>query len=108
MGAQLPRRQSEVLARVLRGASNKEIASDLQLTEQCVKAHVSRLLRRFDVTNRTALAIAALSVPEPLADESSAALQLESASIERDRVLAPASLTSGSIGIRGEERSDGS
>jgi DNA-binding CsgD family transcriptional regulator len=49
-------RESEVLARVKRGLSNKLIAYELGLAEQSVKEHVSALLRHFGVGNRTALA----------------------------------------------------
>lgn len=48
-------REREVLALVLRGAQNKEIASQLGQSEQSVKEHVSDLLRKFGVPNRAAL-----------------------------------------------------
>jgi PAS domain S-box-containing protein len=52
-------RESDVLVRVQRGLENKTIAFDLGMAEQSVKEHVSVLLRKFAVTNRTALAGAA-------------------------------------------------
>jgi PAS domain S-box-containing protein len=52
-------RESEVLVRVQRGLGNKAIAFELGMAEQSVKGHVSVLLRKFGVANRTALAEAA-------------------------------------------------
>jgi len=49
-------RQAQVLARVTRGLENKEIASELGVSEQAVKEHVSLLLQRFGVPNRAGLA----------------------------------------------------
>jgi len=49
-------REVEVLAYVLRGLGNKEIATELGLAEQSVKDHVSALLQKFAVPNRAALA----------------------------------------------------
>lgn len=49
-------RQTQVLERVIRGHENKQIASDLGVSEQAVKEHVSVLLQRFGVPNRAALA----------------------------------------------------
>ena len=53
---QLTPREREVLPLVLRGLENKEIAAELGIAEQSVKAHVSALLQKFDVPNRAALA----------------------------------------------------
>ena len=55
----LTQRESEVLARVQRGFENKKIAFELRMAEQSVKEYVSVLLRKFGVSNRTALAGAA-------------------------------------------------
>jgi PAS domain S-box-containing protein len=52
-------RESEVLALVQRGLENKAIAFELGVARQSVKEYVSVLLRKFGVTNRTALAEAA-------------------------------------------------
>ena len=48
-------RQHLILRHIAHGATNKEIAAALNISEQGVKAHVSRLLERFDVENRVAL-----------------------------------------------------
>jgi len=49
-------REREVLALVLQGEQNKEIAARLGVAEQSAKDHVSELLRKFGVPNRAALA----------------------------------------------------
>lgn len=48
-------RQLEVLTRVRRGLSNREIASDLGISEDGVKTHLSRLFLRYGVSNRISL-----------------------------------------------------
>ena len=55
----LTERQREVLSLVARGRSNREIGADLGITEDGVKAHLSRLFLRFGVTNRVELLAAA-------------------------------------------------
>lgn len=53
-------RQKEVLAYVVAGAPNKEIARHLGLSEVTIKIHVASLSRKFGVANRTQLATAAM------------------------------------------------
>jgi DNA-binding NarL/FixJ family response regulator len=48
----LSRRETEVLQHVARGLSNCDIASALQLSEQTVKNHVSRILGKLGVRSR--------------------------------------------------------
>jgi PAS domain S-box-containing protein len=55
----LTARETEVLARLVRGLENKQIAWELGISEQGVKEHVSALLLRFGVRNRAALAFEA-------------------------------------------------
>jgi DNA-binding NarL/FixJ family response regulator len=62
-------REKEVLRLIVGGCSNREIAGELGIIEQTVKAHVAQLLRKIGVPNRTALSIHAitkslLSTPE--------------------------------------------
>lgn len=51
----LTRREEEVLDGVLRSLANKEIASQLNLSERTVKFHVSSLLAKFKVRSRMEL-----------------------------------------------------
>ena len=55
--ATLTEREQEVAMAVGAGASNAEIAASLYMSEATVKAHVSRLLTKLDVTNRVQVAI---------------------------------------------------
>ncbi|MEX0337857.1 MAG: LuxR C-terminal-related transcriptional regulator [Arenibacterium sp.] len=49
----LTRRQSEILKMVRQGASNREIAQALNISEGTVKLHMSAILKRLGVKNRT-------------------------------------------------------
>ena len=53
----LTAREREVAAVIGSGASNAEVAAALFMSEATVKAHVSRLLTKLDVTNRVQIAI---------------------------------------------------
>jgi DNA-binding NarL/FixJ family response regulator len=53
-------REREVLSLMVHGKSNKEIASALGITEATVKCHVSVILMRLGVSDRTQAVIAAL------------------------------------------------
>jgi len=53
-------REREVLSLMVHGKSNKEIADDLGITEATVKCHVSVILTRLGVNDRTQAVIAAL------------------------------------------------
>ncbi|MCX6522085.1 MAG: response regulator transcription factor [Actinobacteria bacterium] len=53
----LTEREQEVATAVGSGASNAEIAASLFMSEATVKAHVSRLLTKLEVTNRVQIAI---------------------------------------------------
>ena len=55
---QLTPRQREVLAGVARGASNRQIARSLGLSEATVEKHLENIYARLGVTNRTAAAAA--------------------------------------------------
>jgi DNA-binding CsgD family transcriptional regulator len=55
----LTTRQHDVLRLVRRGMTNREIGGELGITEDGVKAHLSRLFLRFGVTNRVELLAAA-------------------------------------------------
>jgi DNA-binding NarL/FixJ family response regulator len=51
----LSQRQQQVLSGVKLGMANKQIASELHISERTVKFHVSDLLRKFGVTSRQEL-----------------------------------------------------
>ena len=55
--AELTDREREVALAVGRGLSNAEIAGELYLSVPTVKAHVSRLFDKLDVTNRVQIAM---------------------------------------------------
>ncbi|WP_343867322.1 response regulator transcription factor [Caenispirillum bisanense] len=55
----LTARQRDVLALVLEGLSNREIATRFNLSEATVKAHVTAILRAYNVTSRAKLIRAA-------------------------------------------------
>jgi DNA-binding NarL/FixJ family response regulator len=52
MDRRLTRRQRELMPMIARGLTNKEIASHLNLSEQTVKNHIHRLLRRVGANDR--------------------------------------------------------
>jgi NarL family two-component system response regulator LiaR len=65
-------RELDVLARIARGQSNRQIASGLRVSEETVKTHVSNLLSKLHVADRTEAAIRALRsglVPHQQADD---------------------------------------
>jgi DNA-binding NarL/FixJ family response regulator len=55
--AALTDREREVATAIGSGASNAEVATQLFMSEATVKAHVSRLFTKLDVTNRVQIAI---------------------------------------------------
>src|SRR6266851_2002784 len=59
-GSNLTGRELEVLEEIVRGRSNKEIASILNISEATVKSHINNLLSKLGVTDRTQAATTAL------------------------------------------------
>jgi DNA-binding NarL/FixJ family response regulator len=56
----LTNRELNVLERIVAGRANKEIASDLQISEATVKSHINSLLGKLGVSDRTHAATIAL------------------------------------------------
>lgn len=56
-GPVLPPREREVLVRLARGLSNRQIASELGIAERTVKVHVGSVFRRLQVADRTTAAL---------------------------------------------------
>lgn len=57
---ELTRREKEVLNELAKGKSNKEIASALYITEKTVKTHISNILSKLQLSDRTQAAIYAV------------------------------------------------
>ena len=57
---QLTSREREVLAELAKGKSNREIARTLTVSEKPVKAHVSAVLAKLGVQDRTQAALVAV------------------------------------------------
>jgi DNA-binding NarL/FixJ family response regulator len=56
----LTNREKEVLQEIAKGKSNKEIAASLFITEKTVKSHVSHILAKLNVADRTQAALFAV------------------------------------------------
>jgi len=56
-GDALSKREVEVLSALARGRSNKEIAKDMSIGEETVKTHVSNILSKLHLADRTQAAI---------------------------------------------------
>lgn len=97
-------RQSVVLRHLRRGASNKEIARTLDMSEATVKVHVRQLLRKLGVANRTQAALVAscgrqdAPLPEPLDAEPPDPEALASSSLGPPS-LGPPSLGAGLVAV---------
>lgn len=59
--ATLSPREHEILRHLAKGASNKTIARNADITEATVKVHVKTLLRKLQVSNRTQAAVWAMT-----------------------------------------------
>ena len=56
----LSRRETEVLKEIVKGQSNKEISEALFVSEKTVKTHVSHILNKLEVSDRTQAVIYAI------------------------------------------------
>src|SRR5512142_2470857 len=59
-GTELTEREKQVLQLIVRGAQNKEIAFQLNITERTVKAHLASIFNRLGVNSRTEAAALAI------------------------------------------------
>jgi two-component system NarL family response regulator len=57
---ELTPREADVLEQIVNGKSNKEIATELAISEATVKTHINSLLSKLGVTDRTQAATAAI------------------------------------------------
>ncbi|MDE1455101.1 response regulator transcription factor, partial [Bacillus paralicheniformis] len=57
---QLTKREKDVLLEITKGKSNKEIAASLFISEKTVKTHVSNLLSKLGLSDRTQAALFAV------------------------------------------------
>jgi two-component system, NarL family, nitrate/nitrite response regulator NarL len=67
-GPALSPREREIVLCLARGASNKEIARDLDVAESTVKIHVQHILRKLNLSSRVQVAVWAIEsgiVPKP-------------------------------------------
>ena len=56
----LTKRELEILTQVAGGMFNKEIASNLNISERTVKNHLSNIFKKIDVSDRTQAAVFAI------------------------------------------------
>jgi DNA-binding NarL/FixJ family response regulator len=66
MGNRLTNRETEVLELIMQGLSTSDIAEQIFLSHQGVKAHLTTLFRKFDVKNRSQLILRALDEASPV------------------------------------------
>ncbi|GAA0327972.1 two-component system response regulator CasR [Bacillus carboniphilus] len=59
---ELTNREKEVLSEIAKGKSNKEIAASLYITEKTVKTHVSNILAKLELADRTQAALYAVRI----------------------------------------------
>ena len=92
-------RQKEILHSVLRNKANKEIASVLNITVRTVKFHISALLSKFGVENRSELARRAAGFLRSQGGEGERLPMEQNAEIPNRREVGPFAINSGS-GLR--------
>jgi DNA-binding NarL/FixJ family response regulator len=62
-------RENEILDRVVQGKANKVIACELQIDEDTVRKHVSAILRKLGVRNRTQAVLTVVAAQSPARTE---------------------------------------
>lgn len=68
LSEQLTRRELEILCEVAKGLAIKQIAEHVHLSHQGVKMHLAKLFKKFNVSNRNQLIIAAFDEMSPVDD----------------------------------------
>jgi DNA-binding NarL/FixJ family response regulator len=56
----LTNREREILAQIAEGLLNKEIASNLNISERTIKNHISSVFKKLEVSDRTQAAVFAI------------------------------------------------
>jgi DNA-binding NarL/FixJ family response regulator len=64
----LTKRETEILCEVVKGLAIKQIAEEVHLSHQGVKMHLAKLFRKFKVSNRNQLILAAFDGISPIED----------------------------------------
>jgi DNA-binding NarL/FixJ family response regulator len=64
--AHLTHRETEILSEVIKGLAIKQIAEQVHLSHQGVKMHLAKLFKKFNVTNRNQLILAAFDEMSPV------------------------------------------
>ncbi len=64
----LTKRETEILSEVVKGLAIKQIAERVHLSHQGVKMHLAKLFKKFKVSNRNQLILAALDEMSPIED----------------------------------------
>ncbi len=64
----LTKRETEILCEVVKGLAIKQIAEEVHLSHQGVKMHLAKLFKKFKVTNRNQLILAAFDEISPVED----------------------------------------
>jgi len=64
----LTKRETEILCEVVKGLAIKQIAEQVHLSHQGVKMHLAKLFRKFKVSNRNQLILAAFNEMSPAED----------------------------------------
>ncbi len=68
MCSNLTKRETEILCQVVKGLAIKQIAEQVHLSHQGVKMHLAKLFKKFGVSNRNQLILAAFDRMSPVED----------------------------------------
>lgn len=68
LSQKLTNREAEVLKYVMKGMTTKDIADEVSVSHQCIKLHLGKLFKKFEVSNRPQLIITAYNRITPIRD----------------------------------------